>query len=231
MRTTLGKILRILAILLLGLTAFMNILGGAGTSCVAFNTAEYPDYAAVLNVQWLYQGFVITTVAAGLAGIWAIYRLLRSKENAYRYALIVLGVGTALGATHYFTSMGLLGKAAPANMKFYINTLTLVIFLVLGLPGLREKISFDGGDDSSGKLNAAGLTAFTAGLLVLSTPMWTASSHTIDGFNFALYFPVPLLASGIVLSLLGLGLLVWAGLSMKKDAQLIVAEKKVHARA
>jgi hypothetical protein len=42
MNSRIGKALRIIAVILMGLNAAMNLLGGIGTVCAAFLTEKYP---------------------------------------------------------------------------------------------------------------------------------------------------------------------------------------------
>lgn len=52
-----GKVLRTLGIMFFGLATIMNLLGGIGTSCVAFLTEDYPSFSALIDegMQWLYK--------------------------------------------------------------------------------------------------------------------------------------------------------------------------------
>ena len=144
MNDILGKILRTVGILFFGFTTLMNLLGGIGTSCAAFLTEQYPNYVALIDegLQWLYQGLVITTVFVGLAGIWVIIELIRGKQNAFRNALIVLVIGTILAGIQYYFSQQLFGKAAPANMKFYFNVASLILFLIFLIPGVKQRVNY-----------------------------------------------------------------------------------------
>ena len=65
-----SKTLKIVAIIFFALTASMNLLGGIGTTCAAF-IDKFSSVLGVLDYQWLYQIFVVTTVLLGIAGIWA----------------------------------------------------------------------------------------------------------------------------------------------------------------
>ena len=96
-----GRILRTVGLIFFGLAAIMNLLGGVGTSCAAFLTDDYPSFIALIdnNLQWLYQGLVITTVLIGLAGIWVLVQLIKGKENSLRNAVIVL-VALSLTYSH-----------------------------------------------------------------------------------------------------------------------------------
>lgn len=210
MNDILGKILRFVGILFLSLTTLLNLMGGIGTSCAAFLTEQYPNYTALIDqgMQWLYQGLVITTVLVGLAGIWIIVELIRGKPNAFRNALILLVVGTLLAGTQYYFSQQLFGKAAPANMKFYINVATLILFLIYLIPGVKQRVNYSKADRGGDSDTAGGLAAIVSGILVLTTPLWAGPSHSISGENWVDLLQVELNLSGVLLIGLGIFLLV-----------------------
>jgi hypothetical protein len=184
----------------------MNLLGGIGTSCAAFLTEQYPDYMALIDegMQWLYQGLVITTVLIGLAGIWVIIELIRGKQNAFRNALIVLVIGTILAGIQYYFSQQLFGKAAPANMKFYFNVASLILFLIFLIPGVKQRVNYSREDRENDVDTAGGLAAIAMGVLILTTPIWAGPSHTSQGENWVDLLQTELILSGILL--LGLGI-------------------------
>jgi hypothetical protein len=213
MNDTTGRTLRITAIVLMGLTGAMNILGGIGTVCAAFLTKQYPPMWVFYDYQLLYQALMITTIAIGLAGAWVTLALIRGGSNAYRNAVILLLVGSAVAATQYFASLAIRGKAVPANVKFYTNAFTLLVFLLLRLPGIRERVGFGGSEDPSVGSTAGGLTALVIGAVVLTTTLWAGPSHTYEGVNWAQDLRLPLLASGAVLSFFGLAKLAWGTLA------------------
>jgi lysylphosphatidylglycerol synthetase-like protein (DUF2156 family) len=144
-----GRVLRTIAIVILGLTAAMNILGGIGTTCAAFGfTMVYRRaFADLHDYKWLYQALVITTVLIGIAGAWATYALAKGKDKAYRNTLIILVIGSILAAVQFIASMTLRGEATPANVKFLINATTLVYFLVLRIPSIWQHINFSAPED------------------------------------------------------------------------------------
>ncbi len=218
-----GKVLKVIALIFLGMTTAMNLLGGAGTACAAFLTEKYPTMMALYDYRWLYQLLMITTIIIGISGIWTIVKLVKGAKGAYRIALIVLGIGSILGGTQYFASMQLRGAAAPANVKFYLNLLTLVLFLLFGLPGLREKIDFEKSGGKNNILTSGGITSFIAGVIVLSTFVWAAPSHTYMGQNWVEVLDIPLLVSGSILLLGGLLALVWGMLSTGEKKDLVIA--------
>jgi len=202
MNSKLGKALKIIAIIFMAMTAAMNLLGGAGTVCAAFLTKKYPPMWPLLDYQWLYQGLMITTILTGLAGIWATIKLIRGGTKVYKNALIVLIVGSLLGATQYIASQLIRGAATPANVKFFTNFITLLIFLLLRLPGVRDKIDFSSGTKS--KNIDGGLAAFVSGILILSAFIWVTPTHTYQGENWVLVLELPLIISGISLTFGGL---------------------------
>ena len=53
MTKTIGKILWVVAIIFMGLTAVMNLLGGIGTVCAAFLTENYPSMSQIIDYRWL----------------------------------------------------------------------------------------------------------------------------------------------------------------------------------
>jgi hypothetical protein len=202
-----GKTLRVIAVVFLGLTATMNLLGGAGTVCAAFLTKQYPPMWSLYEYRWLYQILMITTIAIGVAGIWALMGLVRRKEYSYRNALILLIIGTVLGGIHVGASLILRGKAVPANMKLYINILTLILFLIMRLPGIWEKINFSGpGDKGEGSLSG-GLAAIISGVVTLTTFIWAGPSHTYQGVNWVELFDILILGFGLLMLLGGIGLI------------------------
>ena len=205
-----GKIVRVVAIILLALTAIMNLVGGIGTTCAAFFTAKYPPMEALLGYQWLYQFIVIATVVLGLSGAWATFRLFRGGAHVYRNALIVLGIGALVGGVHMFASLALRGKAVPANVKFYINLVTFLVFLVLGSPGIRKAIGFDRAGDKTDMTAAGGMAAIVAATVLLTMTSWAGPSHIFDGTNWIDVLWQPMQFAGVFLLVSGIGALVKA---------------------
>lgn len=222
-----GKIIRILAIIFLGMTAAMNLLGGIGTTCAAFsdNVGYRMAFKELMDYRWLYQILVVTTILVGLAGIWGLIRLVRGSPNVYRDILIILVVGCILGGIHYYASMTLRGKAAPANVKFYINILTLIVFLVFKLPGLREKVNFSSPGGKNETDTAGGITAIMAGTLMLTVFHWAGPSHTYFQQNWTYVFYVPLVVVGTALTLWGV-LLIGRAVRNSLTPQVKVARLK-----
>jgi len=71
------KLLRFLAVILMGLTAAYTVLSGAGTSCVALAAEKYRSkMASVVPYEWLYLVFVLVTIVIGILGLRATSLLI-----------------------------------------------------------------------------------------------------------------------------------------------------------
>lgn len=196
-----AKILRVIAIILLGMTAGINLLGGAGTYCAAFssNVGYRMAFKAIMDYRWIYQVVMVLTIPTGIAGIWALVKLIKGKSDAFKISIILLIIGTILGGTQFIASLVLRGKAIPANVKFYTNAVTLVYFVILQLPGIRKMFEESGPVDKSETNAAGGLTAFMAGILTLTVFIWAGPSHTYFGENWVFVFETPLVIIGTLL--------------------------------
>jgi hypothetical protein len=222
-----SKALKIVAIVFFALTTTINLLGGIGTTCAAF----IEDFQTKLGVQdyaWLYQIFMVTTTILGIVGIWATVKLARGRggEKVFRNALIILFIGTVIGGVHYFSSLQIRGSAAPANFKFYANLLTLIIFLVINIPGLKEKVDFTQGGGSTEKGGGA-VASILASSLTLTGFYWAAPSHTYQGVNWVELLDLSMFALGFGFLALGFGLaasLAWDKIQqMKAEAAVDVS--------
>ena len=196
-----AKILRVIGILLLGMTAGINLLGGAGTFCAAFsnNVGYRMAFKSIMDYRWIYQIVMVLTIPTGIAGIFALIKVIRGKADAFKFTMIVLIIGTLLGGTQYVASMVLRGKATPANVKFFTNIATLVYFAVLQIPGIKKMFDDSGPADKSEKNAAGGLTAFIAGIITLTVFIWAGPSHTFFGENWVFVFETPLVIVGTTL--------------------------------
>ena len=223
-----GKALRIVAIVFMALNAAMNLLGGTDTVCAAFLTENFESMMPLLDYQWLYQTLTIVTIAIGLLCIWSAIVLARAGKHAYRNALIILVVGTFVAGIHMYASLALRGKAVPANMKFYANAITLLLFLVFKLPGLRERVDFCRASSSDDRAMTGGLAAMVVGGTVLTTELWVGTSHIFGATNWVHVLRMPLLAGGTLLVASGLASSLWAALGA---AAPVGAERAVVRRA
>lgn len=197
--------LRILAIVLLSVTAAVTLLGAIGTTCVAFGAQKWgPRMAALIPVMPIFQLLVVVSIAAGLWGVYSTVQLGRGKRGAYTWVLIFLLVGLVASGIQMYYSATLRGSTAPNNMRVYITAFTLAVMLLFRLPGLWQKSGFEGGTTgSSGSGPAAGMALFLCGLISAATPLWVKSSHWIFEENTAAVLLIPLLVIGSGMMLAG----------------------------
>lgn len=212
--------LRIVAIVFLSLTAAMTLLGAIGTTCVAFNAEKYGlRMAALIPVKPVFQLLVFVSLAASLFGVYSIVRLARGRQNSYWQALAFLLVGLVASGVQYYYSLTLRGSTAPNNMRLYLTGLTLLLLLLLRLPGIWQHTGFHRGGSSGSLPGAGGAALFLCGLVIISSPVWAAPTHLIDGSNTANVLLWPLLAGGAFMMFLGgLKLTGWTYLGRKKRA-------------
>ena len=201
-----AKLLRIVGIVFMSLTAAFTLMGGAGTSCVALNPTGWDGkFAGIAPFQWLWILFVLVGVAAGIMGVRAVVLLVKGTKNAYRYSLIALILGTVLNAVHLFASRALRdGSSMPVDMVLYTNLLTLFIFLLFNLPGIWEGVDYEKpeGEKKTGK-QAASIAMGAVGILSLTIQFLMAPTHTIGGINYADVWHTTLTLLGLVLILGG----------------------------
>ena len=207
-RTFLGKVLRILGILFLALSAAMTLVGGIGTSCVAFAAEKYPEFSMLAPYKWLYIFIVLAQIAAGVLAIRAIILLIKSTEGSYKATIISLVAGLAIGLIHVIASRILRGASMPADVQVYLVAITLLIFLLFHIPWLWEQIQFEKPKNDSSTRAATGFAAITSGLLIATSFWWAAPTHTFGNTNYAADFIVPLGIIGGILVLFGIGSLV-----------------------
>ena len=196
-----AKTLRIIGIVFMSLTAAFTLMGGAGTSCVALNPTGYGDsFAPIARFQWLYILFVLVTIAIGVMGVRAVVLLVKGRKNAYRYAMIALLAGTAVGVIHIVVSRALRGSSMPVDMVVYTTVLTLILFLLFRIPAIWQGVNFEkpAGDKQIGK-QAASIALGICGLLSLTIQFLMAPTHTIGGVNYSDVWHATLTVIGLAL--------------------------------
>ena len=180
-----AKFLRFVGIVLMGITAGFTLLGGAGTSCVAFNPTGFGENMAPLApFQWLYILFVLTGVALGVLGIRATVMLIKGSSKSYRDAVIVLVAGVVVGVIHMAVSQALRGKSMPVDGVVYTTVITLAIFLLFRIPTIWQGVNFTKGNRSDSNL-AGGAAAIVFGFLTLTIQFTMGPTHTWNGVNYA----------------------------------------------
>lgn len=193
------RILAIVAIVLLGLTAAFNLMGGIGTSCVAFRPNGFgPNMAVIAPYQWLYIGFVILGTVTGAWEAYAVYALVRRTPNAKRHALWSLIAGLGVAGVHTVASQLIRGASAPANMRVVLTAVALLAFLAASWSGAfdpREETSDE--PEAAPAAPAAGAAMVAASLAFLSIQHLMRATHTIAGLNFADVWHTELLIVGV----------------------------------
>ena len=211
-----GKVLRILAIVALAGTAFMTLASGVGTTCLAFHADQYGrSFAAYVPYMSLYQIFVYIAVLLGIAGCIITYALAARDGWAYWGAVIFLALGLVEGGVHMYNSINITDKALPMpiSMRVMITFISLVLFLVLRLPGIWKWVGFAEASPKGGsKAATGGVAAITGGVLALTTPLWAGASHMLGGYNLVNVLLVPLMVGGGLLVAVGISLLAMAAL-------------------
>lgn len=200
-----AKLLRLVGIVFMSLTAAFTLLGGAGTTCVALNPTGFGEkFAPIASFQWLWILFVLGGIAIGIMGVRAVVLLVKGRGNAYRYSVIALILGTALNVIHMYASRALRGSSMPVDAVAYTNLLTLILFLIFRIPAIWQAVDFarPAGEKESGK-KAAAIALGACGLLALSIQFMMAPTHTINGVNYGDAWHVVLTLTGIGLLLAG----------------------------
>lgn len=207
-----AKGLRNLAIVLMGITTFFTLSSGAGTVCVALAAERFGEaMAPLVPYKWVYLLFVILTLAVGVMGVRAMVMLVRGRKGAFHFTISTLIAGILVGGIHITVSRALRSKSMPTDPVVYTTLLTLVLFLILRLPPLREKIDFEKGEQGAQTNTlAAAITLLACGILALAIPVWAGPSHTFDstGINWANAWATFMNAFGALLCLAGLVILV-----------------------
>lgn len=197
--------LRLLVIVLVGLGVLATLLGGLGTTCVAFNAEQYgARFAVFTQYKTEYQAMVYVSVVTALAGIAATWALARGRRWGYAASLVVLLLGLATaGVQMYYTStlrQVSFFATPPTNMRFWATALGVLALLALRLPGVWQKAGMDKAAIGSGAAGTAGgLTACVMGIVTLTTPLWAGPSHMLEGYNLVYVLEWPLLLGGLAL--------------------------------
>ena len=207
-----AKTLRFIGIVLMALTAGFTLLGGAGTTCAALFPTNWDSMAPLAAFQWLYILFVLTGIGIGIAGIRATILLVKGAPTAYRDTLYALFAGVVIGGIHVLVSRALRGKSMPVDAVVYTTVLTLVIFLLFGIPAIWQGVDFARGKPA-GNLTG-GTAAIVVGIFTLLIQFVMAPTHTWNGINYSDAFHISLSIIGTGLVLGGL-MLAWAPWKLK----------------
>lgn len=220
-----ARALRFTGILLMALTGGLTLLGGIGTSCVAFNPTGFGEKMAKLApFQWLYILFVLAGIALGVLGIRATILLAKGREGSYNNALWLLVIGAVVAAIHIYVSRMGRGSSMPADAILYATVLTLVVFLLFKVPSIWSAVDFTKGR-SKDNLTAGGAAAILLGITTLSIQYTMGPTHTWAGVNYADAFNTSMTLSGAACLLLGSAILAWAHLPRLTEKKLVASHK------
>ncbi len=207
-----SKVLRGIAVTLMGMAVVLTLLGGVGTTCVAFGAEKYSSMVSLVPYKPLYQALVVVSVAVGIWGIVVTISLLRGSATAYRNALLVLFIGALSAGVQMVVSQTLRGASAPVNVRFYLTAFALAVFLLLRLPPLWQNVDFTQSIRGAGSNAAsAGTALIVCSIVTLTIPVWAGPSHTVpSGENWVDVLEIPLQVSGWGMMMTGVVLLLLA---------------------
>ena len=195
-------LLRSLAILLMALTVLFTLMGGIGTTCVAFGAEKYTSMLGLVPYKPLYQILVFVSIVAGVWGIIIMRNLVRGGAKLYRNALLMLITGAVTSGIQTAVSQAVRGSSAPVNVRFAITAFTLIVFLLFRLPPLWNKLQFTQSMGKGAKDRASGAALMICSIITLSTYYWTQSSHLAAWIDV---IRMPLLVGGWTLAVTGIG--------------------------
>lgn len=221
-----SKILRGIAVTLLGITVAITLLAGIGTTCVAIGAENYGSMAVLVPYKPLYQALVVISVVVGIWGIPVTVSLVRGGEKVYRNALLVLLLGAISAGIQMGVSQSVRGASAPVNMRFFLTLFTLAVFLLLRLPPVWRRVDFAQPQKGGSTGALAGTALIVCGTITLTTPLWAGPTHLSPmGDNWVNVLQTPLMVSGSGMLLAGGALLLAAaGQVCKIEEQLSVID-------
>ena len=221
------KTLRVVVIGLFGLTVLFQLMGGLGSSCVAFGAEKYKSMAGIVPYKWLYQVLVILTTGVALVGVRALIGLSRHENRFFRIAIGFLIGGSVLAGIQMIASQVLRGASAPNNIRFYLTLITLAVFLLIYLTGAGDRLW--GARKGTGDISnpTIGVAIALTSMVVFTAHSWAATSHTIDGINYADLTQTQVTLGGFLLMSVGLmlGGLICAWLEKLTTSKIGLQEK------
>jgi hypothetical protein len=221
----LARALRFIGILLMALTGGFTLLGGIGTSCVAFNPTGFGEKMAKLApFQWLYILFVLAGIALGVLFIRATVLLVKGREGSYNHALLLLVIGVVVGFVHIYVSRMGRGSSMPVDAVVYTTVLTLVVFLIFKIPSIWQGVDFTRAKSGDNR-TAGGAAAIVLGLLTLTIQLTMGSTHTWGGVNYADAFNTTMTLAGLSCLLVGLWVLARIRLPTPAEKELLASRE------
>jgi hypothetical protein len=202
-----GKTLRVLGIILMGITSVFTLMAGIGTTCVAVAAENFgPKMAVIAPYSWLYILFVLLTTAIGVYMVKALISLIKKKPRGYFETIISLVLGIIIGVIHMLVSRSLRGSSMPTDGVVYVTVLTLLVFAIYKIPGIWHELNLEGTKSDDINRTAAAFTLLSCGIAVLTAPLWGSSTHIFNdgGQNWANAWPIQMNIIGIFLLMIGI---------------------------
>ncbi len=215
MKNKLGTTLRGVLLVTMGMSMVMTLLGAVGTSCLAWNGNFYgAAFKWIVPYMPTYQMLVYVSLVAAVAMTLVLYAIARGDRWFYLGAIVTLIVGGGAAAVQMFYTSSLKQVAflatPPTNIRFYITVATLVLFVIIRIPGIWNKTGLGSTTTKPGSpFGAGGVALILTGATILTTPLWAGPSHTLDGYNLVDTLIVPLLVDGVLLIAGGIVLIVF----------------------
>lgn len=202
--------MQLFIILMMAMASVFSFVAGLGTSCVAFGMQNLGDfYKPILPFQGIYETITIVTILVGLAGSYITYAFMRGKKFAYISALITLFIGFIFGVIHVYLSTTYLGSGVPANVRVYLDAVTIILLLIIRYPNIWNRIDLSKPMLKNKKTskNTIGSAFIVVGISFLCIPLYVSSSHIIGGYNYIEYtLPVLYFVSSTILAF-GIGII------------------------
>lgn len=94
----------------------------------------------------------------------------------------------------------------PTDGVVYVTVLTLIVFSIFKIPGIWQELHLDGTKPDDINRIAAAFTLLLCGIVVLTAPIWGASTHIFveGGQNWANAWPTQMNMIGILLLATGI---------------------------
>lgn len=217
-------------IAVLAVVAIFTLTGGIGTTCVAWNAANLgPIFKPMAAYSTFYQSMVVVNILVGLALFLITYALVRSEKWAYNAAVVTLFIGGGSGAVKMYMSQMIRGGTAPTNVRVYFTIGALIIFLIVRLPFIWNRIDLTKKPEGETSYSIpTGMAFLTAGLSQLAITLFAMPSHIVDEVNYVNYLAPQLYVISGLLAVIGAGLLLSVKFKLNLDARVASLAKSIY---
>ncbi|MFA5535651.1 MAG: hypothetical protein WDA53_00600 [Bacillota bacterium] len=218
-----------LLITALAVVSIFTLTGGIGTTCVAWNAANLGPFAVMVPYAPFYKSMVVVNILVGLALFIITYAFVRSEKWAYNAALITLFIGGGSGLVKMYMSQTIRGGTAPTNVRVYFTLAALVIFLIVRLPFIWNRIDLaKKPEGESSYVIPTGVAFLVGGISQLAITLFAMPSHIVEGVNYVNYLAPQFYAISGILMAVGAGLLLTVKLKLNLDARIASVVKSIY---